>query len=108
MPRAGWQCDIELAIDAVLANDGDRPRVDVFDGGDVDAERILRLPRLLRGGTKLAGQPMPVSSSGTGTSAWQPRRRPGGGSETPPPTMTPSVPSEPMNRSTRSMSGCKK
>ena len=43
--RSRWQRDVELAVDAVLAHDGDRSAIDVLDRGDVDAARIARHAR---------------------------------------------------------------
>ena len=54
---AGWQRDLQLAVNAVFADDLNRPRVEVFDGGDVDAKRIARSPGFLRRGTELGDQP---------------------------------------------------
>ena len=74
--RSRRQRDIELAIDAVFANHGNRSRVDVFDGGDVDATRIAGTPGLDRGAravlpsSRLRGPP-------TGQAQWRGTSSPG-------------------------------
>ncbi len=74
--RARRQRDLELAIDAVLADHGDRSRVEVLDRGDVDAARIARTPGLdATPGAARPSSAIAAASVGTGTSA---RHRPPG------------------------------
>ena len=96
------------AIDAVLAQERETARVHVLDRRDVDAARILRAPRRVRRVAQAADERQGGAARlENGTSA----RQNAGRSETTrsvTSVITPSVPSEPMKRSMRSISGCAK
>ena len=88
---------------AVVTQEGERASVEVLDRGDVDAVSGVRRP--IGGATEVVGEGQRARlARGTGRGR---RTHDGSRRSTPSVTLvtTPSVPSAPMNRSTRSMSG---